>query len=378
CPPNPILDAMAPPRAPPELVNDAVAEILLRIPPGEPADLFRASLLCKPWLRIASDPAFLRRYRAFHRGASLLRFFYCVGSQSSSPTFVPTTAASPLPRAGYDDDDDEEEWCWYARDCRHGRVLLRKSARTFVVWDPITGHREELPKLDILYMSYWMSVVVLCAVGGCNHHDCHGGPFLVVCVGREEDVDMAIHACVYSLEAHAWSMPDSTQLNCGYTFDRKRAAVIGDEIYCTVDFGSKVLKYDFVKHSFSLINLPRMYRKHPVLMQNDDGSLGLACVRGSTLYLWSRMVNPEGITKWVRQRVIKLKKILHKADDISFAEGVGVFVISTRVGAFTFELKSGRMRKVSEHTDYWTLLPFISFFTPDYARGKLPSIAETN
>ncbi|CAL5091691.1 unnamed protein product [Urochloa decumbens] len=357
---------MAPPRPPPELIDDAVAEILLRIPPDEPADLFRASLVCKPWLRIASDAAFLRRYRAFHRGAPLLGFFYCVGSRSSSPTFVPTTAASPLPRAGYDDNDDEE-WCWYARDCRHGRVLLRKSAWTFVVWDPITGHREELPKLDILYMSYSVSAVVLCAVAGCNHCDCHGGPFLVVCVGRdEEDADIAIRACVYSSEAHAWSTPDSTQLNCGYTFDRKRAAVIGDEIYCTIDVGSKVLKYDFVKHCFSLINLPCVYRKDSILMQNNDGSLGLAGVRGSTLYLWSRMVNQEGITEWVQKRAIKLKKILRKADDIGFAEGVGVFVMRTSVGAFTFELKSGQLRKISERRDYWTLLPFISFFTPDH------------
>ena len=44
---------MAPPRQPPELIDDAVAEILLRIPPDEPADLFRASLVCKLWLRIA-------------------------------------------------------------------------------------------------------------------------------------------------------------------------------------------------------------------------------------------------------------------------------------------------------------------------------------
>ncbi|PUZ66504.1 hypothetical protein GQ55_3G315400 [Panicum hallii var. hallii] len=51
----------------PELVDDLVAEILLRVKPGEPACLVRASLVCKPWSRLISDPTFRRRYRAFHR-----------------------------------------------------------------------------------------------------------------------------------------------------------------------------------------------------------------------------------------------------------------------------------------------------------------------
>lgn len=51
----------------PELVDDLVGEILLRVPPGEPACLVRASLVCKSWRHAVSDPAFRRRYRAFHR-----------------------------------------------------------------------------------------------------------------------------------------------------------------------------------------------------------------------------------------------------------------------------------------------------------------------
>nr|CAB3451806.1 unnamed protein product [Digitaria exilis]CAB3455588.1 unnamed protein product [Digitaria exilis] len=133
---------MAPP--PPELNGDAVAEILLRVPPDEPRDLFRASHVCKPWLRTASDPAFLRRYRAFHPGAPLLGFFYCMGCWNYSCPFVPTTAASPFPRPACGDDDYHH---WRVLDCRHGRVLLVKSSGNFVVWDPITGHRQELPEL---------------------------------------------------------------------------------------------------------------------------------------------------------------------------------------------------------------------------------------
>ncbi|KAK8458038.1 hypothetical protein SEVIR_3G287701v4 [Setaria viridis] len=54
-------------RALPELVDDLVGVILLRVKPGEPACLVRASFVCKLWRRLISDPAFRRRYRAFHR-----------------------------------------------------------------------------------------------------------------------------------------------------------------------------------------------------------------------------------------------------------------------------------------------------------------------
>ncbi|CAN6212985.1 unnamed protein product [Urochloa humidicola] len=318
---------MSPPPAPPELIDDAIAEILLRIPPHEPADL-RASLVCKPWLRVASDPAFLRRYRAFHRGAPLLGFFYSVGCPSCSPLFIPTTAARPLRLPAHDDHS------WFVHDCRHGRVLLWKTHRKFAVWDPITGYLEELPKLDIFYSSF--TAVVLCAVSGCDHCDCHGGPFLVVCVGNG-DADMAARA-VYSSEASAWGTPDSTYLDGG---------------------------------------LPAVYKKRPLLLQNEDGSLGFAGVTGSRLHLWSRMANSEGVTGWVQQRVIK-HKILPKATVFAFAEGAGVFIMSTKAGAFTFDLKSERVREVGGYVDYCTFSPFISFFTPDYACGKLPLLAETN
>ncbi|RLM58946.1 hypothetical protein C2845_PM18G05940 [Panicum miliaceum] len=151
---------MAPPRQPPELIDDAVAEILLRLP-DEPADLFRASLVCKLWLRIASDPAFLRRYRAFHRGAPLLGFFYSVRFPSHSPHFIPTTEASPpLRRPAFDDHD------WLVLDCSHGRVLLRNSEsdRDVSVRDPITGSREELPPLDIWYTFYKAVVIWSAAI----------------------------------------------------------------------------------------------------------------------------------------------------------------------------------------------------------------------
>ena len=130
---------MARPRTSPELIGDVVGEILLRIPPDESAYLARASRVCKLWRRILSDPDFTRRYHAFHRTPPLLGFL-----NDYSSRFFPTMAACPFPQSAFDCTLDDRRRLW-AVDCRHGRVLLRhRDTRNLVVWDPITGGREEL------------------------------------------------------------------------------------------------------------------------------------------------------------------------------------------------------------------------------------------
>ena len=117
---------MAPHLPPPELPDDAVAEILLRLPPDEPRCFFRASLFCKLRQRLLTDAAFLRRYRRFHRTPPLLGFF----DGDLSPAFIRVAAASPFSKPAFDGSH------WYAHDSRHGRVLVRRPAENLLVWDP--------------------------------------------------------------------------------------------------------------------------------------------------------------------------------------------------------------------------------------------------
>ncbi|KAL6880381.1 hypothetical protein ACP4OV_011946 [Aristida adscensionis] len=51
----------------PELPDDVISEILLRLPPWDPHCLGNAAGVCKAWSRIVCDPAFHRRYDKFHR-----------------------------------------------------------------------------------------------------------------------------------------------------------------------------------------------------------------------------------------------------------------------------------------------------------------------
>ncbi|TVU40791.1 hypothetical protein EJB05_14269, partial [Eragrostis curvula] len=369
--------------APPELNDDAIAEIFLRLPPDEPACLFRAALVSKPWRHIVSDPAFSCRFREFHRTPPLLGFLHNTAyrfGHGPVARFVPTTAAaSPFSRFNSAINGNP----WWIADCRHGRVLVRRNTDdVYIVWDPITGHREELHRPDIPHESY--TVVVLCAVAGCDHRDCHGGPFhvLFLCtVGRPR---LTMHVCVYSSTARAWGRPVSASTGSGALIGLYYhcGALIGDVYYCNLGVGDRIAKYQLGSHSLSMIDPPHIYDHPSLLMPNEDGSLGLAGIKNSTLHLWSMTVNPEGVAGWIQCRVIELDKLMPTFDKghwyrlslDGFAEGVGVIYITTYDEVFTLELKSGCVRNLSEPgVCYHPIFPFMSFYTPGMILGFQPS-----
>ena len=50
------------------------------------------------------------------------------------------------------------------------------------------------------------------------------------------------------------------------------------------------------------------------------------------------------------------------ASVVGFAEGVGIIFVST--GVLMMELKSGRVKKVSELGEFSSVVPYMSFYTP--------------
>ncbi|CAN6222347.1 unnamed protein product [Urochloa humidicola] len=176
--------AAAPPTEP---IDDVTAEILLRLPPDEPEHLFRAALVCKPWLRVLCDPSFLRRYRAYHGAPPLLGFIHMLqlvaSGGDSVPRFSSTTAVPAFPHPVSSSVRHTR-----AFDCRHGRVvlLLEGASVDFLVWNPVTGDRRGVPLRDVLCRRRVIrSAAVVCAADGCDHLDCHDGPFHVVLVGSD-------------------------------------------------------------------------------------------------------------------------------------------------------------------------------------------------
>ncbi|TVU40804.1 hypothetical protein EJB05_14282, partial [Eragrostis curvula] len=182
-------------------------------------------------------------------------------------------------------------------------------------------------------------------------------------------------------------MPVSVPASDCYDFDTKRGAFTRDNVYyCNVRCHDKfvIAKYELGSHSLSTINPPDNYRNCSLLMPNKNGNLELAGIKDSSLYLWSRMLNPEGNDEWIQTRVVELDELFSidkscKHVFVSgFAEDVGFIYLSTNNDVvFMFELKSGRVTKVSELGGFYPIFPFIKFYTPDYGSTKLPPPAKT-
>ncbi|CAL5029933.1 unnamed protein product [Urochloa decumbens] len=367
---------------PPELMDELVGEILLRLPPVEPEHLFRAALVCKPWLRILCDPAFGRRYRAFHGAPPLLGLLpeIVVDQGDRGPRIFSNTSIPDFRLPGSDG-------CLMSPlDCRHGLVLiyidymLGDEGDNYLVWDPITGDKHGLPAPDSPLLID--SAAVLCAADYCDHLDCHGGPFRVVLMGTLDFEDNIV-ASVYSSETGVWSAPVAFDNAYEASVLPGRGALVGDAIYFTICWKGNAIKYEWGQNFLSMINLPS---PATTLMAMDDGSLGSAYIEGSSLYILSRKVNSEGAAEWVQFKVIELETIIPGTSSdqkpfvvgfavVGFAEGVGVIFIRTDVGLFTIELKSERVRKVNKPLDD-SVLSYMSFYTPD--RGRLLSLARTH
>ncbi|KAK3124331.1 hypothetical protein QOZ80_7BG0585120 [Eleusine coracana subsp. coracana] len=272
---------------------------------------------------------------------------------------------------------------WWVADCHHGRVLVAQHNGEYAVWDPITGHRQELPHTPVIRHEIDNTAAVLCAVAGCDHRDCWGGPltpFKVIFLSIvDHPLTVTVHACVYSSEARAWSTPVSalTGSRSG-SFQYKRGALVGDVYYCNIGLGDIIVKFELGSHTLSMIDPPQKYDDGSLLMA-EEGSLGLAGISGSSLYLWSRMLNPEGIAEWVQQRVIELDQLLlpfgkslYRVNVSALAEGVRFIIMTCGGDVFMFDKKLWRVRKVMKEPEehYSVIFPFVCFYKPDSAAAN--------
>ncbi|KAL6647759.1 hypothetical protein ACP70R_015196 [Stipagrostis hirtigluma subsp. patula] len=360
-------------RSPPALMDELVEEILLRVPPDEPAHLVRAAAVCRPWRRIVSDRGFRRRYRELHRTPRLIGYFHNLDDNfAMRPTLVPTSPAYAFSRPAL----AGRHSC--AHDCRHGRVLIETFPQSsLVVWDPVTGDQQHLTVPAYQYS--YSTAAVLCAVDGCDHLDCHRGPFRVVFVGSYTDDYMGsvAWASTYSSETGAWSASTSVQIDYDQSIGLKPSLFIGDALYFTLQYGVGILKYDLGKHELSEIDTPGI--SGAIIVKTEDRGLGFVCVLDNNIYLLSQQKGAIGIAGlgWVELKVINLETLLPKVnlssslDLVGFAEGTDIVFINMGMGVFALDLKSQKVRRVGEYGPYYAILPYTSTYIPDLPKGRL-------
>ncbi|KAK1642731.1 hypothetical protein QYE76_060536 [Lolium multiflorum] len=374
--------------SPAVLPDELVEEILLRLPPDDPACLLRASVVCKSWSSAISHPSFRRRLHELHRTPPVLGFFHN-WYEDGGPRFVPTTASSFSLAA--------PDWrSWRALDCRHGRALfLSKCLDTqeILLWEPITGALQRIPVPAKLARS---NAAVLCAVDGCDHRLCLGGPFRVVFVfsGGEDtdeydDEDYVTSACVYSSETSTWGELTSVPGKYSMWFTHFSSVLVGRSLLYFMSNNEFILEYDLARHGLTLLDTPstdssRAYAWAFNLMLAEDGGLGVSEIVDPLLKLWSRGASDGTNARWVLSRVIHLGNLLPigflDVDDRlcveGFAVGANVIFISAAAGLFRIELQTEQVRKVcgDRCIGDCNLIPVVSFYTPHSSlqalRGK--------
>lgn len=107
-------------------------------------------------------------------------------------------------------------------------------------------------------------------------------------------------------------------------------------------------------------------------MTTQDGGLGFAAVVDVTnLTLWSMETGPDAAMGWAKLRVIDLKTLLPTgALSIpipeyginGIAEGTQVIFMSTCLGSYMVDLKSGQVRRVCGRDR--NITPYMSFYIP--------------
>jgi hypothetical protein len=286
-------------------------------------------------------------------------------------------------------------------DARHSRVLLQRyrdplsrgSQINLMVWDPITDEQQQLPTLYPPH-SQWKAAVVCAAAGsgGCDHLDCHQGPFLVLVVFMGSET---MFTMIYASEANAWS--EAASANPRYLhnfFESTRGVLLGNTLYFLTHHFPEIrgiLKYDMVTQEISTTDLACKFSydvlENIVLMTTEDGRLGLATTDTCNgrlglattdtcklIQLWS-MEDGGGsdrVARFVHSRVIDLEKLLPASaldegiiDVNSFADDARVlFVVSKLNRVYSIDMKSEQVKQVPGCNKWCWVFPYTSFHTP--------------
>ncbi|PNT69919.1 hypothetical protein BRADI_2g02920v3 [Brachypodium distachyon] len=351
------------PAAPASLPDDydLLREILLRLPP-QPSSLPRASVVCKLWRAVTTDPKFLQCFRAHHRKPPLLGYFGAAFGDKVEIVFRPTLDHPdriPPERFSLRGCSRREN---YVLGCRHGRVLVDCPAqKEVVVCEPISGGQRRVA-VPPEFKNGFHDGAVLCAAGdqGHVHGGCHSCPFKVVLLCMPEEDNRAL-ACLYA------------RYDCGYP-----SILVGDALYW-LDMSNGMLEFDLDGQSISVITGPPMTddfcHGSIQIIKAEDGVVGLASFSYPSIQIWQRKVNCNGVATWLVCKTVDLHNIiglppqLDERDSgmetiLGYAEDTNDILIYVHSSVYTVQLKSMQPKKLHETHHVMDYHPFTSFYTP--------------
>ncbi|CAM0870119.1 unnamed protein product [Alopecurus aequalis] len=312
---------------PPLEDEDLLQEILLRLPP-QPSPLPRASLVCKRWGSILSEPRFLRRFRKHHRKPLLLGFFDKERGQDTvftpmldPPNRIPAVQFTPPKNLLSSKPVDH---CFIG--CRHGIALfLDLMRREAVLWYPLTSVQCRVafpPRFGFGKDECIRNAAVWCPDDDEQrvHGDCHLSPFKLVLACQDAT---AVKASVFMYESKSgvWGDVISTTPTSWISAYRP-SILVGNALFWLLHGGGDILEFDFERLTLAVIEKPANAivtesRANLIfqILRGEDNGLGLAILSRSKLsiQLWARKSNSDGVVSWELKKTVQLDELFSRS-----------------------------------------------------------------
>ncbi|TVU18997.1 hypothetical protein EJB05_35120 [Eragrostis curvula] len=300
--------------------EDILREILIRLSPL-PSSLLRASLVCKRWRGILSDPGFLRRFRAHHRTTPPLLGFFTT-DKGHKVVFTPLLRPpnrTPTDRFSL----PHQRGPLFVGAVRHGLVLIHKPLQLeAVVWDPVTGSQLTVPYAPDFRV-------------GCPDYNIRGA----VLRTTADDGD-----------------------GCLDTHREERQWPHDDRVHGCLRIGDAKMEPDQLNRDsvFSFV----VSSHHPGchVVRTQDGGLGLAKLSATIIQLWGRRAHGDADAQWVLQKTVNLDRLVfpllcaaatsvrkfHFPRIVGYDEDNNVIHVGVNTCVFTVNLETLQYTKVEE------------------------------
>ncbi|CAM0947723.1 unnamed protein product [Alopecurus aequalis] len=365
--------------------DDLLSEILLRLNP-QPSSLPRASLFCKRWRCLVSDPGFTNRFRLhYRRKPPLLGFFHKDGvglhfvHTLEAPNRVPPRHcfSSQLDNTGR----------FLLLGCRHGLVLFfDTSLKQILVWDPVTADQHCISVPGGFDKTVRLGGFDKTVIHGTVHRSAEEVQHYQVVLAVLEDDDKQHSralACFYSSKTGLWENLVSTPIPLGTHLSNrpfivkpgKPARLVGNSVYWFLDGSSLgLLEFDLERQNLTVIPVPvDVYAEENIwdflVMRTEGGGLGLFVLLHFTAQLWKRTTNGDGVASWVLGRTIELDKLLSLDSEIGhlwilgYAEDNNVVFLWRNFGdLFMIHLESLQFQKLPGYYMMCSYHPFESVY----------------
>uniref|UniRef100_A0ACD5WNY0 Uncharacterized protein n=1 Tax=Avena sativa TaxID=4498 RepID=A0ACD5WNY0_AVESA len=382
----------SPAQLPPLEDENLLWEILLRLPPL-PSSLPRASVVCKRWLSIVSDPGFIRSFRDNHRHPPLLGLFVATRHGAD---FVPTLdPPDRIPAARFSlPPQSISKQSWLFLGCRHGLCLFIDNLRPddVIVCDPITSHQRRIPLPSELVGSEDSFVLqnggVLCVAGHVHvHGDCSLSPFKLVLLYSYLN-DSSVFACLYESQSGVWGNIVSKTMPGAFGFIKP--SVLVRNTLCWQSQEGSILEFDMENQSLSVTEKPANHQNTHwscyQLLRTEENRLGLVVLTGPVIEILVRKVNYDGTARLELQKTVELHKLfpLGSLTDIAhtycaggFDEEANAIFLSLGTGIFMVNLETLQVTNISagQSNTYYSryYYPYRSFYTAavaDHGTGR--------